>query len=71
MSSLKLLVVVLVMCYALTGCGKKEDEYRVMDKTIVKVKEVIKPLDDFSGGYPDSVIDYFKYYGLDVDSNNV
>ncbi|MBC8481614.1 MAG: alpha/beta hydrolase [Planctomycetes bacterium] len=71
MRSLKLLVVVLVMCYALTGCGKKEDEYRVMDEAIIKVKEALKPLGDFSGDYPDEVTDYFKFYGLDADTNNV
>ncbi|MFH1614403.1 MAG: alpha/beta hydrolase [Planctomycetota bacterium] len=42
-----------------------------MDKAITKIKEAIKPLDDFSSEYPDSVVDYFKYYGLDFDSNDV
>ena len=71
MCRLKLLVVVLVMCYAGIGCEQKRGGYCAMDKTIVKVREVIKPLDDFSGEYPDSVIDYFKFYGLDFDSNDV
>jgi len=42
-----------------------------MDKALIKVKEVIKPLGDFSGEYPDSVVEYFKFYGLDFDSENV
>ncbi len=42
-----------------------------MAKTIVKVREAMQPLDDFSGEYPDSVIEYFKFYGLDFDANDV
>jgi len=71
MRVLKLLVVVLVMCYAVISCQQKRGGYCAMDKAIVKIKEAIKPLDDFSGEYPDSVIDYFKFYGLDFDSNDV
>jgi len=67
----KSLVVVLVMCYAVIRCKQKRDGYCTMAKAIVKVKEVIKPLNDFSGEYPDSVIDYFKFYDLDFDSNEV
>ncbi len=71
MRGLKLLVVVSVMCYAIVGCEKKIGESCAMDKAIVKVREAIKPLDDFSGEYPDSVIDYFKFYGLDLGGNDV
>ena len=71
MRNLKILVVILVMCYAVISCQQKRGGYRAMDKAIVKIKEAIKPLDDFSGEYPDSVIDYFKFYGLDFDSNDV
>ncbi|MHC4359963.1 MAG: alpha/beta hydrolase [Planctomycetota bacterium] len=71
MRSSKLLVVALVMCYAAIGCQQKRDEYCAMAKVIVKVREAIKPLDDFNGEYPDSVIDYFKFYGLDFDSNGL
>lgn len=71
MRSLKLLVMALVVCYAVAGCEHKKEEYIAMTKIIDQVKEAIKPFDDFSGEYPDSVIDYFKFYGLDVDSNNV
>ena len=69
--SLKLLVGVLVMCYAVVGCEEKIGESCAMDKAIVKVREEMKPLDDFSGEYPDSVIDYFKFYGLDLGSDDV
>jgi len=41
-----------------------------MDKAIVKTKEAIKSLDDSSGEYPDQVIDYFKFYGLDFENNH-
>ncbi len=69
--SLKLLVVILVVCCAVVSCEQKRNERCTMAKAIVKVKEVIKPLDDSSSEYPDSIIDYFKFYGLDFDSNNV
>ena len=71
MRRLKLLVMVLVMCYAGMGCQQKRGRVSAMDKTIVKVREAIMPLDDFSGEYPDSVIEYFKFYGLDSDSNDI
>lgn len=43
-----------------------------MDKTIIKITEAMKPLEDINGGgYSDSVTGYFKYYGLDFDSSAV
>lgn len=42
-----------------------------MDKAIVKVREVIRPLDDFGGEYPDSIVGYFKFYSLDFGADDV
>ncbi len=66
-----LLSVILMTCYAVIVCERKRSWYCTMDKTMVKVREAIKPLDDFSGEYPNSVIDYFKFYGLDFYANDV
>ncbi|MCK5472692.1 MAG: alpha/beta hydrolase [Planctomycetes bacterium] len=71
MRSLKLLVVVLVVCYAVISCQQKRNERFTMADRIIKVKEAIKPLDDSSSEHPDAITDYFKFYGLDSDSNNV
>jgi len=68
---LKLLVLVSVMCYAVICCEQKRVEDCVMDKTIVKVKDVLEPLGGFDGEYPDAVIRYFKYYGLDFGADDI
>ena len=66
-----MLVVVSIMCYAVICRGQKTGEYCVMDKTVVKAKDVLEPLGEFDGGYPDAVIRYFTYYGLDFDTDDV
>lgn len=71
MCGLKLLVVVLIVCYAVISCQQKRNERFTMADRIIKVKEAIKPLDDFGGEYPDAISSYFQFYGLDFDSNNV
>jgi len=69
--NIKLLVLILMLCYAVKGCREKGGGDCAMDKAIAKIKRDLQSLDDFSGGYTDSVIEYFKFYGLDFDSNDV
>jgi lysophospholipase len=59
------------MCYAVICCEQRRGEDIVMNKTIVKAKDVLEPIGGFDGGYPDVVIRYFKYYGLDFDADDV
>lgn len=42
-----------------------------MNKPIFKIRELLKPLNNCDKEYPDQVIDYFKFYGLDVDDNDI
>lgn len=63
---MKLLLPALVLCCAIGGCTQKAGEYSDMKNNIVKIKEELKLLDFAdSGSYPESVRDYFRYYGLD------
>ena len=53
------------------SCEQRRDGHCALDKAILKVKEVLKPLGDSSSEYPDAVVDYFKFYGLDFEGNDV
>lgn len=71
MRRLKLLVVVLVMCYVSVRGGFWVSGRFDMGYETGKVREAIQPLGEFSGEYPDSVVEYFKFYGLDFEGNDV
>ncbi|MHC4122566.1 MAG: alpha/beta hydrolase [Planctomycetota bacterium] len=68
---LKLLVLVLVLCYAFIGFIQKANRCGDMEK-ILDIREELRPLDRVdSQNYPVSVIDYFRFYGLDFEGEGV
>ncbi len=72
MRVLKLLVLILMICYAVIGCNQKVDERCNMENNINQIKENLSPLINAnSQDYPAAVVDYFKFYSLDIDSNDV
>jgi alpha-beta hydrolase superfamily lysophospholipase len=71
MGKLKVLVVALVICYAVISCGQKEAEYCVMDKTIAKAKDAMKPLGDSNSGHPEPIVRYFNHYNLNLGGERV
>ncbi len=68
MYRLKLLVLVLVICYAVNGCRERTGRRYNMENTIIKIREAMEPLEVAkSGEYPACINDYFAFYGLDID----
>lgn len=67
MRRLKLLVVVLIMCYAVVSLTLNTNGCDNMNNNIINIKEDIRPLNlSENSGYPDSLTDYFKFYNLDL-----
>ena len=69
MRRLKLLVLVLLFCYAVKGCGERTGLDYNMKNSIVKIREAMEPLETAgSGEYPACITDYFAFYGLDIEN---
>ncbi len=67
--SLKLLALVFVLCYAVMGLKQRMVGSCDMENNIVKIREELRPLDVTGDGqYPQSVVNYFKFYGLDFEN---
>ena len=61
-----LFVVVLLICYAVNGIWQRRDGDCDMKNNFTQIKEKPTPLARAdTENYPDSVINYFKFYGLD------
>jgi hypothetical protein len=67
MRRLKLLVLVLVMCYAVKGCREWTGGHYNMENSIIKIRKAMEPLEVAGDGeYPACINDYFAFYGLDI-----
>lgn len=69
------IIVVLSCTIAVFGCRMYSAKYSggfEMDGSFDKIIEQMEPLDKVdAGGYPNSVTDYFEYYGLDPGGGDV
>ena len=64
--NLELPTMILIVCFGIVSAGEFNLE------SIVKVQKELRPLKDWDAGeYPDSVEEYFKYYGLDPEKDGI
>ncbi|MCK4887900.1 MAG: alpha/beta hydrolase [Planctomycetes bacterium] len=66
----ELVALALVLCYTVSGCRVKQGEVSAMGKSLIEINEKINSLGATeSRVYPEAVVEYFKYYGLDFEND--
>ena len=71
MRRLKLLVVVLIMCYAVVSLTLNMNGCDNMNNNIINIKKDLRPLNlSDNSGHPDSLTNYFKFYNLDFANDS-